>query len=299
MASSESLAATEECNSRESTISVVESDAAIAVIRPPLGNEPSLAMEEDQNAGTKRARDKESPAEAPVVAAAGAVTDEAVDEAPALKRVKTGADNLEPTHGEDNRKDDDRKMEEEEVETTTTTLGAEGTKEVQGGEQQMTNEDGRKTQEVKLGPKVFHSAVELFTYLYDFLHGWICNQDVNKYEFMVLSDLVGQGAPDKVECGIAAIQIRMHPTWHSRCFFVVHKDGTVDDFSYRKAADKLMPLPSSLYLSTGELDLDKLFPGHKQKNQHWQQGRVNGGRGNGARGVFHGGRGRGGYKGRQ
>jgi hypothetical protein len=180
MASSESLAATEECNSRESTISVVESDAAIAVIRPPLGNEPSLAMEEDQNAGTKRARDKESPAEAPVVAAAGAVTDEAVDEAPALKRVKTGADNLEPTHGEDNRKDDDRKMEEEEVETTTTTLGAEGTKEVQGGEQQMTNEDGRKTQEVKLGPKVFHSAVELFTYLYDFLHGWICNQDVNK-----------------------------------------------------------------------------------------------------------------------
>jgi hypothetical protein len=178
MASSESLAAAEDCNSRESIISLVESDAAIAVIRPPLGNEPSLAMEEDQNVGTKRARDEELPAEAPVVAAAGAVTDEAVDEA--LKRVKTGAENLELIHGEDNRKDDDRKMEEEEVETTTTTLGAEGTKEVQDGEQQMANEDGRKTKEVKLGPKVFHSAVELFTYLYDFLHGWICNQDVNK-----------------------------------------------------------------------------------------------------------------------
>jgi hypothetical protein len=137
-------------------------------------------MEEDQNVGTKRARDEESPAEAPVVAAAGAVADEAVDGAPALKRIKTGAENLEPTHGEDNRKDDDRKMEEEEVKTTTTTLGAEGTKEVQDGEQQMATEDGRKTEAVKLGPKVFHSAVELFTYLYDFLHGWICNQDVNK-----------------------------------------------------------------------------------------------------------------------
>lgn len=134
-------------------------------------------------------------------------------------------------------------------------------------------------------------SVHFLTYVFSLLNV--------QYEFMVLSDLVGQGAPDKVDCGIAAIQIRMHPTWHSRCFFVVHKDGTVDDFSYRKAADKLMPLPSSLYLSTRELDLDKLFPGHKQKNQHWQQGRVNGGRGNGARGVFHGGRGRGGYKGRQ
>lgn len=36
---------------------------------------------------------------------------------------------------------------------------------------------------VKLGPKVFNSAVEMFTYFYDFLHAWNVNQDVNKVRY--------------------------------------------------------------------------------------------------------------------
>jgi hypothetical protein len=34
--------------------------------------------------------------------------------------------------------------------------------------------------ELKLGPKLFLSSIELFSYLYDLLHGWVVNTDLNK-----------------------------------------------------------------------------------------------------------------------
>lgn len=112
---------------------------------------------------------------------------------------------------------------------------------------------------------------------------------VFQYEFLVLSELVSQGNPQKVGDGIAAFQVRMHPKWQSRCYYLIHKDGSEDDFSYRKCCDALMPLPASLYRKNGELDLEKLFPGQKGRHHREQNG---GGRG-GGRGDYRGG-GRGG-----
>ncbi|TXG51691.1 hypothetical protein EZV62_024215 [Acer yangbiense] len=58
--------------------------------------------------------------------------------------------------------------------------------------------DGAKKQKVEgpvsLGPKQFGSSVEMFDYLYKFLHYWPPNVNVNKYEQMVLLKLL---EPDK------------------------------------------------------------------------------------------------------
>ncbi|XP_024361670.1 uncharacterized protein [Physcomitrium patens] len=158
----------------------------------------------------------------------------------------------------------------------------------------------------KLGPKVFNTAVEMFIYFYDLLHEWTLNLSVNKYEYMVLSELVAQGNPQKIGDGIAAFQIRNHPQWKSRCYYLIRKDGSEEDFSYRKCVDALMPLPASIYRPNGELDIEKLFSGQKSRHrgerkiQKWEgyrdgrEGR-GGGRGYGGRG----GGGRGGRGGRR
>jgi hypothetical protein len=175
-------------------------------------------------------------------------------------------------------------------------------------EEKVVEEEEEKVVEPKqLGPKLFTDPVELFSYFYNLLHDWNLNQNVNKYEFMVLSELVKQGNPQKVGDGIAAFQVRLHPKWQSRCYYLIHTDGSEQDFSYRKCCDALMALPKSLYRSNGELDLEKLFPGQKGRHHREQQqngggrgdggGRGRGGRGGGRFGGGRGGGGRGGRRG--
>ena len=66
---------------------------------------------------------------------------------------------------------------------------------------------------------------------------------------MVLLDLIKKGhtEPDnKIGGGIKAFQVRTHPMWKSRCFFLVREDDTADDFSYRKCVDHILPLPENM-----------------------------------------------------
>ncbi len=97
-----------------------------------------------------------------------------------------------------------------------------------------------------------------------------------QYEFLVVAELLKEGAPHKVGAGISAIQVRMHPSWKSRCYYLIRSDGSVDDFSYRKCVEKLLPLPKSLFLPNGELDLDKVVPGAKGKNRDKENGSFDG-----------------------
>ncbi|CAH2065037.1 unnamed protein product [Thlaspi arvense] len=115
---------------------------------------------------------------------------------------------------------------------------------------------------VKLGPKEFVSSVEMFDYFNKLLHFWPNNLDLNKtiqvgsgtqnifmYERRVLLDLVKKGHPEpekKIGGGIKAFQIRNHPVWKSRCFFLVRVDETADDFSFRKCVDHILPLPENV-----------------------------------------------------
>jgi hypothetical protein len=134
---------------------------------------------------------------------------------------------------------------------------------------------------VKLGPKEFVTSVAMFDYFTKFMHFWPTDLDVNKYEYMVLLDLIKKGYSEpekKIGGGIKAFQVRIHPMWKSRCFFLVREDDSADDFSYRKCVDYILPLPENMKT-----------PGASGNGHHGGGGR---GRGGGRRGG-RGGRGRG------
>ncbi|KAL1141518.1 hypothetical protein V6Z11_A11G035500 [Gossypium hirsutum] len=66
---------------------------------------------------------------------------------------------------------------------------------------------------------------------------------------MVLLELLKKGheEPDKkIGKGIKGFQVRIHPVWKSKCFFVIKDDDTFDDFSFRKCVDHILPLPDEM-----------------------------------------------------
>lgn len=110
-------------------------------------------------------------------------------------------------------------------------------------------EEEERSGPVSLGPKTFGSAVEMLDYFYSILNQWPPNLKVNKYEHMVLLDLLktGHSEPDKkIGCGIQAFQVRFHPRFKSRCFFLIRDDDSVDDFSFKKCVDHILPLPEDM-----------------------------------------------------
>ncbi|XVF50121.1 hypothetical protein PTKIN_Ptkin04bG0069800 [Pterospermum kingtungense] len=146
---------------------------------------------------------------------------------------------------------------------------------------------------VRLGPKEFRSSVEMFDYFFNLLHFWPSHCNLNKYENMVLLDLLKKGhrEPDKkIGGGIKAFQIRNHPTWKNKCFFVIRDDETIDDFSFRKCVDQILPLPEEMKIKP---DANRALGGGGWKG-HGEKG---GGQGRGGKGGGRG-RGRGGCKSR-
>lgn len=125
-------------------------------------------------------------------------------------------------------------------------------------EERFENLDGSKTVDeekkdvsgpISVGPKNFGSSVEVFNYFYKLLHSWSPNLNLNKYEYIVLLDLLKKGhlEPDrKIGTGVRAFQIRFHPQYKSRCFFIIREDDSVDDFSFRKCIDHISPLPENM-----------------------------------------------------
>lgn len=66
---------------------------------------------------------------------------------------------------------------------------------------------------------------------------------------MILLDLLKKGHSEserKIGSGVRAFQIRFHPQYKSRCFFLVREDDTVDDFSFRKCVDQIQLLPANM-----------------------------------------------------
>lgn len=72
---------------------------------------------------------------------------------------------------------------------------------------------------------------------------------VLQYEHMMLLDLLQKGHHEpekKIGDGVNAFQVRFHPEYKSRCFFIIRKDDSVDDFSFRKCVDHILPLPENM-----------------------------------------------------
>lgn len=103
---------------------------------------------------------------------------------------------------------------------------------------------------------------------------------------MMLLELLkkGHAEPDKkIGGGVRSFQIRKHPTFKSRCFFLIREDDSVDDFSFRKCVDHILPLPEEMHLKS---EGNKAFGGGGG-------GKHYGGRGGKGRGGRGGGRGHG------
>ncbi|KAH7278678.1 hypothetical protein KP509_38G052200 [Ceratopteris richardii] len=65
----------------------------------------------------------------------------------------------------------------------------------------------------------------------------------------MLEDLLKKGHPDfqaKIGKGIKSFQVRVNKNFDSRCFYIIRSDGSMEDFSYRKCVNKILPLPKNL-----------------------------------------------------
>ncbi|XP_031264080.1 protein EMBRYO DEFECTIVE 514 [Pistacia vera] len=139
---------------------------------------------------------------------------------------------------------------------------------------------------VNLGPKVFGSSVEMFDYFYKILHFWPPNLNVNKYEYMVLLELLKQGhaeADRKIGGGVQAIQVQYHPSWKSRCFYLIREDESVEDFSFRKCVDQILALPEDM---KNKVDANKALGGGGGKGRGGKSGHGRGGHGRGRGGKW-------------
>ncbi|CAH9140255.1 unnamed protein product [Cuscuta epithymum] len=102
---------------------------------------------------------------------------------------------------------------------------------------------------VTVGPKTFGSSTEMFDYFHRLLHSWSVNLNLNKYEEIVLMELLKKGHAEpekKIGSGVDGFQVRYHPVFKSRCFFILREDGSTDDFSFRKCVDNILPLPENM-----------------------------------------------------
>ncbi|KAK4485537.1 hypothetical protein RD792_005515 [Penstemon davidsonii] len=116
------------------------------------------------------------------------------------------------------------------------------------------NNDGKMDESggAVIGPKKFGSSVEMFDYFFKIIHSWPTNLNLNKYEHIVLLELLKKGhleAERKIGKGVKAFQVRFHPQYKSRCFFLIRDDESIEDFSFRKCVDHILPLPENMQLN--------------------------------------------------
>ncbi|CAN1137888.1 Protein EMBRYO DEFECTIVE 514 [Linum perenne] len=193
---------------------------------------------------------------------------ELVDNSEAADAAKRAREEPEATNGDASKKQkvEEKSAEEDRLEGAGTEVG----------------KSAEEVKEVCLGPKKFGTAVEMFDYFFKLLHVWPPNVDLNKYEHMVMLDLLKKGHQEsekKIGTGVKSFQIRNHPMWKSRCFFIIREDESVEDFSFRKCVDHILPLPEDMKTQSGSNGGGK---GHGN----------GGGRGRGGRGRGRGGRGK-------
>ncbi|TKY55089.1 DNA-directed RNA polymerase V subunit 1 [Spatholobus suberectus] len=154
---------------------------------------------------------------------------------------------------------------------------------VEAEEEHLNGEDEEEKKPVKLGFKSFATSVEMFDYFYNLLHAWPPYVNLNKYEHMMLLELLKNGhtEPDeKIGGGIRVFQVRKHPMWKSRCFFLIREDESVDDFSFRRCVDHILPLPEEMQLKP---DANRALGGGKNRHRG-KSGGGRGGRGHGRKG---------------
>ncbi|MCO5575339.1 hypothetical protein L7F22_029139 [Adiantum nelumboides] len=138
------------------------------------------------------------------------------------------------------------------------------------GGQSTSIHTGKAYREVSIGPRRFTSSRDMLHFFNQLLNGWPLNLDINKYEHMMLEDLLKKGHPhffEKAGTGIKAFQVKINKAFDSRCFYVVTKDGSMNDFSYRKCVDSIISLPKNLKSKFGK-EKNQKRDGHYNGDAH-------------------------------
>ncbi|XP_073036739.1 uncharacterized protein [Primulina eburnea] len=156
--------------------------------------------------------------------------------------------------------------------------GEEGVGDGEDKIEEQKEEEEEEAAGASVGMKSFGSSVEMFDYFYKLLHTWPANIDLNKYEHIMMLELLKKGhmeAERKIGCGVKGFQVRFHPQFKSRCFFIIRDDESVDDFSFRKCVHNILPLPENMQIKH---DVNKALRG---KGGGFGRGRGRGNRGRG------------------
>lgn len=97
----------------------------------------------------------------------------------------------------------------------------------------------------------------------------------------MLLELLKKGhaeAETKMGAGVGGFRVGNHPLWKNRCFFLIRQDGSVDDFSFRKCVQHILPLPLHMALKSDDV------VAIQQGNGRGGRGRGRGRRGHGRAG---------------
>uniref|UniRef100_A0A7S0VCD2 Uncharacterized protein n=1 Tax=Polytomella parva TaxID=51329 RepID=A0A7S0VCD2_9CHLO len=102
---------------------------------------------------------------------------------------------------------------------------------------------------VKLGYRTFHEGRAAAEYLRNLLTNSAVNTFLPEYEHVLLLDLIKKGhkrAAEKIGRGVKGFQVRYwcnsaEGKTNARAFFLVRKNGSVEDFSYLKSLDGIFP----------------------------------------------------------
>ena len=95
---------------------------------------------------------------------------------------------------------------------------------------------------LQLGGQEFENARAVSGYLSKSLQTAVIDERLPEEKAHVVLDLLEKHHPkaqEKIAAGLAGVVVRLHPLHATRCFFVVRKDGTEEDFSFRKCLDNI------------------------------------------------------------
>ncbi|XP_057792184.1 protein EMBRYO DEFECTIVE 514 isoform X2 [Salvia miltiorrhiza] len=209
------------------------SDVKILAEDSENASDVKILAEDSENGGAKRSREEDESAEQK-------------EKRTKTEDAKSGEEEKSAGDGEgktEEQKDDGETMAEEKIAGD----GEEKTEEQKDGGETMAEE--KESDKAVVGPKTFDTSVEMYDYFFKLLHSWTPNLNLNKYEHLVLLELLKKGhleAERKIGAGVKAFQVRFHPQFKSRCFFILREDESVDDFSFRKCVDHISPLPENM-----------------------------------------------------
>jgi len=106
-----------------------------------------------------------------------------------------------------------------------------------GSQQQQKKPQGKK---IRLGNEEFDNAKQVSGYLSKALQMTEDGKEVTKEQAAIVVDLLRTYHPkaqEKIGAGVEAVVVKAHPMHGSKCFFVVRKDGSEEDFSFRKCLE--------------------------------------------------------------